>query len=378
MPYWRLSGFYFFYFASLGALIPYWSLYLKSLGYDATAIGTLMAILMATKIVAPNIWAWIADHTGKRMFIVRVGCLSAALIFLGVFFSHDYWWLVVVMLLFSFFWNAALPQFEVTTFIYLGDHSHRYTAIRLWGSVGFIVTALALGGVLQGTHIGLLPWILFALFTGIWMTSMLVPEGEVVQQSLQSESLRNILKRPEILGLLTTCFLVQASHGPYYIFYTLYMEAHHYTLGMIGLLWAVGVIAEVIVFMSLHRLIPRIGLRRLLLLSLWLTIARWAMIGLFPQYLPLMFFAQCLHAASFGIYHASAIQLINKYFTGRHQGKGQALYSSLSFGAGGAIGSLYAGYIWDNIGMAEIFYVATGISFLALIVAWRYVGEYQE
>ncbi|NNF97645.1 MAG: MFS transporter, partial [Halobacteria archaeon] len=62
MPYWRLSGFYFFYFASLGALLPYWGLYLKSQGYDITAIGDLMAIIMATKIISPNIWGWIADH----------------------------------------------------------------------------------------------------------------------------------------------------------------------------------------------------------------------------------------------------------------------------------------------------------------------------
>ena len=147
MPYWRLSGFYFFYFASLGALIPYWSLYLRSLGFNATDIGNLMAILMATKIISPNIWGWVADHTGRRMAIVRMGCLISMLAFTGVFFSDSFIWLVLVIVVFSFFWNATLPQFEASTFIHLGDQTHRYSSIRLWGSIGFIVAVWGLGSL---------------------------------------------------------------------------------------------------------------------------------------------------------------------------------------------------------------------------------------
>ena len=149
MPYWRLSGFYFFYFASLGALVPYWGIYLKSLGFSANDIGVFMAIVIGTKIVSPNIWGWIADHMGKRMLIVRVGCLLAVITFAGVFVSSNYWWLLLVMMAFSFFWNAALPQFEATTFNYLGSKTHRYSSIRLWGSIGFIVAVVALGSMME-------------------------------------------------------------------------------------------------------------------------------------------------------------------------------------------------------------------------------------
>ncbi|MGD8313039.1 MAG: MFS transporter, partial [Gammaproteobacteria bacterium] len=137
MIYWRLSGFYLFYFASLGGLIPYWSLYLKALDFSIAEIGELVAILMATKIVAPNVWGWIADHTGHRMMIVRMASLLATIAFAGVFLAHGFWWLALVMTVFSFFWNAALPQFEATTMNHLGMRTHRYSSIRLWGSVGF-------------------------------------------------------------------------------------------------------------------------------------------------------------------------------------------------------------------------------------------------
>ncbi|MDH3934930.1 MAG: MFS transporter, partial [Gammaproteobacteria bacterium] len=148
MIYWRLSGFYLFYFASLGALLPYWSLYLKSLDFSITEIGQLMAILMATKIVAPNVWGWIADHTGQRMAIIRVASLLSIITFAGVLVSDAFWWLVLVLVLFSFFWNATLPQFEATTMSHLGGEMHRYSGIRLWGSVGFIVAVAGLGVLL--------------------------------------------------------------------------------------------------------------------------------------------------------------------------------------------------------------------------------------
>ena len=152
MPYWRLSGFYFFYFASLGAMLPFWGLYLQDRGYSPAEIGELMAVIMVTKLIAPNIWGWIADHTGRRMPIVRLASLFSVICFIGVFFVEGYWALALVMMLFSFFWNASLPQFEAVTMSYLHERIQHYSRIRLWGSVGFILAVLALGFMLE--HVG--------------------------------------------------------------------------------------------------------------------------------------------------------------------------------------------------------------------------------
>lgn len=375
LPYWRLSGFYFFYFASLGALIPYWGLYLNSIGFDAASIGSLMAIIMATKIISPNIWGWIADRTGQRMAIVRLGSLVAVVCFVGIFFTQQFWWLALVMLLFSFFWNAALPQFEATTFHHLQAETHRYSSIRLWGSIGFIIAVWSLGDVLDKIGMGSLPTILLILFVGIWVMSLLVPEEAAGHLPMDHQPLRKVLAHPAVIGLLVSCFLMAASHGPYYTFYSIYMTEQGYSLKVIGFMWAVGVIAEVLVFLGMHRLVPAFGLKPLLIASLLLASLRWVLIGLFPANGFIMFFAQCLHAASFGIYHAASIQLIHTYFKGRHQGKGQALYSSLSFGAGGAAGSFLSGYAWESIGSNVTFMIAALSSLLAVFVAWRYVED---
>jgi PPP family 3-phenylpropionic acid transporter len=371
MHYWRLSGFYLFYFASLGALVPYLSLYLKSLGFSVTEIGQLVAILMATKIVAPNIWGWIADHTGQRMVIVRMASLLAAISFAGVYLGSGYWWLVVVVTLFSFFWNASLPQFEATTMNHLGSETGRYSSIRLWGSVGFIITVAALGPVLDARGAGLLPGIVLVLFVAIWISSLAVPESEAGHLRLDQEPLRKVLGRPIVVALLGVCFLMQASHGPYYAFFTIYLENFGYTRSRIGQLWALGVLAEIVVFLLMPRLLPRFGARKLMLTATGLTAIRWLLIAWFAANPVLVVFAQTLHAASFGLYHAVAIYLVHRLFTGAHQGRGQALYSSISFGAGGAIGSLVSGYLWTGITPESMFLLAAFASLCALGVAYH-------
>ena len=378
MMYWRLSGFYLFYFASLGALLPYWSLYLKSLDFSITEIGQLMAILMATKIVAPNIWGWIADHTGKRITIIRVASLLAAISFAGVFVGNAFWWMALVLVVFSFFWNATLPQFEATTMNHLGDDMHRYSGIRLWGSVGFILAVAGLGVLLGQYSTAVLPAVLLGLFTLIWLNSLWVPESAVGHLALDQEPLRKVLRRPVVLSLLGVSFLMQASHGPYYSFFSLYMEELGYSTTVIGQFWALGVLSEIGVFLLMPVLLPRFGARRLLLIAALLTMLRWLLTAYYADNPAIITFSQTLHAASFGLYHAVMIFLIHSLFTGSHQGRGQALYSSISFGAGGAAGTLVSGYLWTGLGPQAMYLMAAAVCLCAVIVVLFGVRDIPE
>lgn len=372
-PYWRLSSFYFFYFASIGVIVPYWGLYLQWEGFSAREIGELTAILLATRIVAPNIWGWIADHSGQRMTIVRWTSLASIVVFSAILIVQSYYWIAVVLLLFSFFWNASLPQFEVTTLQHLGNHSHHYSKIRLWGSIGFIIIVALLGILLEQKDAGIVPYAILISLTAIWLVSLSVPESASHHLSLAHQPLRSVLKQKEVLAFLVICFLVQVSHGPYYTFYTIYLEQHHYTRSLIGQLWALGVVAEVVIFLFMHHWLPHYGIRKVLLVSLLLSSLRWIIIGFYPQSLVLLLFAQLLHAASFGTFHAAAIAWVHHYFTGKNQGRGQALYSSIGFGAGGALGSLLSGYFWLTPGPTMTFSLAAATTFVAFIIGLRWL-----
>jgi len=373
MPYWRLSSFYFFYFASVGALIPFWGLYLKDRGFSALAIGQLMAILMATKIVAPNVWGWIADSTGERLSIVRVASLLSLLVFVGIFAVKGFVGIALVMVVFSFFWNASLPQMEAITFNHLGPAVHRYATIRLWGSIGFILVVLALGIALERTGTGVVPALVLALFAGIWISTLRIPDPGRPPLGTQSPSVLSVLGRPEVLGLLAACFLMQASHATFYVFYSIYLTEGGYSTTAVGALVAWGVVLETLAFLRMHRLLERFGARSVLLASLGLAVLRWLLTGGFPASLPAQVLAQSLHAVTFGTFHAAAIHLIHHYFRGRTQGRGQALYNSLSFGAGGAAGSLTTGLLWSSAGPGSSFGLSALIAALGWFAVWGWV-----
>ncbi|MDH5765608.1 MAG: MFS transporter [Gammaproteobacteria bacterium] len=373
IPYWRISGFYLFYFASLGVMVPYWGLYLQYLNFDARAIGELMAIIMATKIIAPYIWGWIADHTGKGILIIRLAAIISLLCFLGVFVRSDFWWLAIVMVLFSFFWNAELPQFEANTMNHLGEDTHKYSIIRLWGSMGFVLSVVGLGILLESHELSLVPQVIVLLFAGIVISSFMVPEKNDHKHVSQQGHIFHVLKQPVVIALLLVCFLAQLSHGPYYTFYSIYLTQHDYDSTTLGWLWALGVIAEIIVFLYMHRLMPRFGAKNLLMVALLCTALRWYLIGHFVDNFIVILGSQLLHAASFGLYHAVSIELFHRLFQGKHQGRGQALYSSVSFGAGGALGSYVSGQYWDQLNAVNIFNAAALIALLAFLIAWRFI-----
>lgn len=369
VPYWRLSAFYLFFFATLGALLPYWSLYLRALGYEPAQIGSLMAIIAGTKIVAPNVWGWVADRRGERMPVVRLGAGLAFVLFLGVFVADGFWPLAATMALFTFFWNAALPQFEANTFNWLGSQRERYSRIRVWGSLGFIATSALLGPLLDGLGPLALPWFVAVFYLALWGASLAAPAAPEIKGRETPGPILGVLRQPHIWSFLLVCFLMQASHGPYYAFFSIYLQDHGYDGLAIGGLWSLGVVAEVGVFLVMHRLQPRFGARRLLLASLALTALRWCLIAAFVADPVILALAQTLHAASFGLYHAVAISLVDRFFIGTHQGRGQAFYSSFSFGAGQALGSLSAGLVWSGLGGAGTFAAAGAVAAAAWVVA---------
>ena len=325
LPYGRLSGFYFFYFALLGAYMPYWALYLKDRGFDPAQIGILTGAMMATKIVAPSLWGWLADKTGRRLGVIRLGSLLALVCFLGIFMDTGFAGLLLVIVAFSFFWNAVLSLFEVITLDHLGAAYHRYGQIRMWGSVGFIVVVAALGQWFELAPLSSLPWVMALLLMAIWVCSLCVSDAATTHRPERPGPLNRIVLDGQVISFFIVCLLVTIAHGPYNIFFTLYLESFGYDRGVIGWLWALGVIAEVVLFLVMYRLLPALGLRQLMLLSIALGGLRWCLLASLPESLWALVIAQCLHAASFGAFHAVCIEFIRRTFPSRFSGQGQAL-----------------------------------------------------
>jgi len=376
LPYWRLSSFYFFYFAFVGAMAPFWGLYLQSLEFNAFQIGVLMSLFQVMRMFAPNAWGWLADHLGRRVLIVQVAAGMSLLTFIGVFFGNGFWWLFAVMSLVSFFWSASLPLVEATTLSHLGEKTSKYGRIRLWGSVGFIVSVIGLGYVLDVLPIRALLWAIVGMMAGLVVLSRHIPEARVVAHDTDHLPLWHILRRPAVLVFFLGGFLMAAAHGPYYTFYSIYLVEHGYTKSSVGLLWSLGVVCEIGIFLLMPRLLRHFTLRQMLLASFVFAVVRFLMIGWGVALVAVVLIAQLMHAATFGVYHSAAVETVHRLFRGKHQARGQALYNSFSFGAGGTLGSLYSGMAWETLGPEATFTLAAACALAAwVLVAWRLDAE---
>ncbi|MGH1487460.1 MAG: MFS transporter [Cellvibrionaceae bacterium] len=369
IPYWRLSSFYFFYFALVGALNPYLSLYLTDIGFTAQAIGAVNGVLMGTKIVAPNLWGWLCDRTGQRLRIIAMGSFVAMMCFGGLFYWQSLGSILLITFLYSFFWNAVLSQFDTVTIQYLDKDSQRYSQVRVWGSIGFIVAVVALGWLFDHFSIQYLIPISWAFLVLIWLSTLVLtePPGRVQQQ--QQSHWLELLKKPPVIAFFAAAFLLQFSFGGYYSFFSLHLENHGYNRTSIGLLWALGVFSEVILFLYMHKIMSKMTVTVVLFWSLLLTGMRWLLIAFFADSLVIMISAQTIHALSFGAAHAGCIELIRRFFRGKNAGQGQALYSAIGFGAGGALGAIVSGFLWDI--SAQLLFVVSAIAvFVAALIVW--------
>ena len=370
-PHWRLSAWYFFYFAYIGAFAPYFTLYLQSLGFAAADIGILMTLGPVMRLVAPAFWGWFSDHLGRRVPIIRFSAALTALAFLSFFATAGFWGVLVGIGLTFFFWTAAHPLVEALTLDHLRGRAEEYGHVRLWGSVGFVVAVLGVGAVLDVAPLISLLWICLALLCGIVACSGVLSEAQATPAGRPVPSLRLGLMRPEVIALLAACFFMSAAHGPLYVFFSIHLVDHGYGKTLVGALWSLGVIAEIVVFMFMRRMMNRFSLRGILLASFALAVLRFLIIGWRVESLPLLLAAQLMHGATFGAYHAAAVAALNRWFPSQQQGRVQALYGSVSFGGGGMLGNFVSGLAWSALGAGWTYTLGAGFALIGWLLVWR-------
>ena len=367
---WRLSRFYFFYYFFVGSFVPYWGIYLQSENFSPSSIGILLSLFQISRIVAPNFWGWLADHSGHRVKWIKLTSFLGLIGFIGVFWAKGFFWIFLIMSALSLFTSSTLPLAESLTLAHLATTDGHYSRIRLWGSIGFIVASLFLGYLIDLQGINILLWVLLIAQTIIFFLSNTIPETKEIHHKKNDLSIWKIIKTPSLVALLIGCTLMVSAHGVLYNFYSIYLKEHGYSSAAIGWLWAVGVICEIFIFMLMPKILRRYSLKTILLLSLFLGVIRFILIGASPNHFYLLLIAQMFHAATFGSFHAASIEVIAYFFKGRNQSRGQAIYNSVAYGIGGTIGGLGGGYLIQYLGGQLGFMIAAISPLIGFIVIW--------
>lgn len=361
--------FFFAYYGYVGVFSPFASLFFAQRGMSATQIGVLMSLMQIMRIFGPNLWGWIADHLHARVTVLRVTASAATLLFVGMFFVTNFWTFFLVMALVNLFTGAQGPLSEALMLTEMrGDLTH-YGKLRLWGSIGFIFAVTAAGELLDRFGVGLMPMIAFALLSMLVMVSLRLHETDHVHSTQALLSMRSILRQREVIAFFTSTCLLVAAHAAVYVFYSLYLAQHGYSKSLIGVMWSIGVVAEIGFFYFQAPIFRRFGVRRLMMASLLLAVVRFIMIGLCAESLLGLVVAQLLHAASFAVHHSSSVAMMQRWFAGRLQARGQALYTSISYGVGGSVGGLLLSVIWDKFGAQSVYFAASALCGFAVIAA---------
>jgi PPP family 3-phenylpropionic acid transporter len=364
------------YFAFAGLFGTYAPLWYQSLGYSTLAIGTLTSVQSATRIFAPYAWGWWADHTGRREALLRLAAGGSLAASLGFFAAAGYAWVAAVCTVLFLCTAGVIPISEAALAHRVTTDGRvdiaRYGRVRLWGSLGFIGAVTASGFVLQAAGVGRFPLLCTALLAALLAAVCRLPgHREAAPAGGSAAGALAVLREPVVAWFFAGVFLTVLAHTALYAFYSLDLASLGYGKGAIGLLWAIGVLAEVAWFLFQGRWLHRLSMHAWLTLAALAAAVRFALVAAFAGDVALLVAAQLLHALSFAAQHSACITLISRYFPGRLRGRGQALYTVLGYGVSGVVGGVAGGALSEAFGFAAVFWAASIVSLAAAVVCRR-------
>jgi len=362
----RLACFYFAFFLYAGIYVAYFPAYLAWRGLGAAEIAWVIALPAAVRVIAPTAWGTLADRTGWQRGIVAFACAANAACFVALPYMPGFGAIAWLIAGTSALAAAALPLVEVITLAALADRPGRYGPVRLWGSIGFIAAVLGGGAWIDLRSVESLPAVLAAGALACLAAALSLPGGAKHAAAKPAPLVVSRVAQ----ALLASAFCMSAAHGALYAFFTLHLQREGYGGTAIGLFWTLGVLAEIVVFLYLPALFRRFALSAILVASFACAVLRFLAIGWFAAIPAVLLPAQLLHAATFGSFHAASIAAVRRVFPPEAQGRGQTLFSSVCYGAGGAVGTLLAGWAWETAGPALAFSLSSGLALTGLLLAY--------
>jgi PPP family 3-phenylpropionic acid transporter len=367
----RLSTNYFWYFGLLGLIVPFLAVFLDARGFTSLEIGEILAVITATKIVAPSLWAQLADKSGQQLTIVKVGALLSLFCFSLIIWTFSYWPLMFSLAMFSLFITSILPQIEVMTLNSIRKSAKIYARIRLWGSIGFVIVAMLSGELIERYSAEAFSYIGIVILAGLFISTLFNKQPRIAKKtSVDNVSIKEKVFNRNFLLFFFAGLMLQMSFGPYYVFFALYLKNLAYSGFLIGIFIAIGVVAEIGVFVFAAIFFKSFSLKTLISMSILLTAFRWFIVGHFANSDMALAFSQLIHALSFGLYHSASISFIQQHFNANQQSRGQAIYIGGVYGVGGAIGAYVAGLLWqEGIGAVITFDFAAVTALIGGILA---------
>jgi len=345
----RLAAFYTALYLAFGVQLPFFPLWLKSRGLDAAVIGLVLSIPMAVRVVAIPLASRYVDRraAARRTLAAALALTAVGYACAGVADT------VVLLILACAVAAAAYAPVMSLTDAYalkgLAAHGRSYGPVRLWGSLAFLAGMFAAGTVVDVMPADRLIWLLAAGMALGALTAVLlrpVPgTGGADPGALKPAA---FWRQPLFIAVLATAALIQGSHALYCGFSAVAWRNAGFEGGTVAALWALGVIAEILLFALQGRFPDWLTAPRLLLVGAAGAVLRWGLMAADPP-APLLPALQLLHALSFGATHLGAVAFLARLAPPGYAARAQG-YLAMALGIGSAIAMSLAGALYGAFG----------------------------
>ena len=311
-------------FVGIGISLPFFPLWLAEQGFSGSEIAMIVAAPLFARTIFTPLLAAAADRFSHLALASALYALAAGLLISSLAIFSGFWSVLVISAAAFMVWNTLIPLADTVIIAGVRDHGIDYARVRLWGSVGFIAGSIGAAVAMREFRSdGLFLLLVVAFFAGS-LIALALPRVSAAGNPLERVGVRQAFSDPVLRRALFAGNLVLASHAAYYVFGSLYWERHAFSAGAIGVLWSLGVVAEIGLFFA-AKLLPEWDARRFLLAGAAGALLRWA---LFPfattlvAALPL----QILHALSFACVHIGIMMAIGAVATPGHTAQLQAAH----------------------------------------------------
>ena len=357
---------YFLYFGVLGIFLPYFNLYCYHLGFSGFQIGLLSGLRSVTLVVFSLVWATLADRLQNRKAIYVLCSTAAAAAWALFLASEDFGFLLLVTILYGIFFAPIISFLEAFTMDALNRDKRRYGRIRAWGSVSFILTVLALGWIIDAYGIRI-------ILTLILLGGLAQAAGAVAvprtrrRETGKPQTDRGFLVEHRTVVFLVCAFLMLVSHGTYYGFFSIHLDALGYGKAVIGAAWALSSTAEILAMVFSERLFRRFSLEAVLAVSFGVAAFRWLVLAQITS-LPAILGTQILHALTYGTFHMASILFMDRLTPDRSKTLGQAVNNAIQYGLGLMAGFFLNGWLYETVGSFGLFAISGAIALAAMVL----------